>query len=158
MKSAPRLATMLSLLRLSWNGFSKLAEVKPYTELMAVLRALAKALAISGSSRYFASFPPSIVFALSNSLCFMARRASLISLNLAVYSGPKRSSAMILDGCILATSSRATLKYMPGSEYTYPPSPITSPRYVDSPFSYLYPGNIGRFFPSNTVNSSPKSV
>ena len=46
MNNAPRLATMLSLLRGSLNGFANDAKVNPYTEFIAVFNALAKSLAV----------------------------------------------------------------------------------------------------------------
>ncbi len=45
MNNAPRNATILFLFRLSLNGLSNLAEVSPYTELIAILSACARSAA-----------------------------------------------------------------------------------------------------------------
>ena len=60
MNSAPLRATMLFLFRTSLNGLSKFADVRPYTELIAILSACARSLAVDSSFRYGTSFPPNI--------------------------------------------------------------------------------------------------
>ena len=116
---APRFATILSTLRLSRNGLSNFAEVRPYTELMTVFSASDRSSVVISprSIISIASFrlPFSMERALSNSLCLMATRASLISSNRFVYTGPKSCSAIIELGCIEATSSTTTFRCMPGS-------------------------------------------
>ena len=117
---------MLSILRGSLNALVNLAAVKPYTELITIFSAKAKSLAELLSVRYLANFPPSIFLANSKSPCLIASLASKSSLNLFVYL-PNKFSATMLLGCMDAISNKNTFEYIPGSEYTYPPSPITSP-------------------------------
>jgi len=61
---APRFATILSTLRGSLNAFWKCAEVRPYTELIAVFNAPATPFAPS-SFKYGANFPSNNFFAVS---------------------------------------------------------------------------------------------
>ena len=85
------------------------------TELMAIFSAWARASAEPSSVRYLVSAPFSIFRAFSKFLCLISTRASLISWNRLVYSGPNSSSAMMLEGCMEAMSSRAMSPYIPGS-------------------------------------------
>jgi len=70
---------------------------------------LAKATWSTPSSRNDRRTPPRRVFAVSSSPRLIAIRACLISEYRLVYSSPNRLSASIELGCILETSSRATL-------------------------------------------------
>ena len=128
MNNAPRLATILSTFRGSLNGFSNLAEVNPYTELIAIFNACAKFLSSSsGASAYSANAPLNNVFNAALSLCLIAILASTKSLKIAVYLSPNMFNAIALCGCIEATSNVFTCTHIPWSAHTYPPSPTSSP-------------------------------
>ena len=117
--NAPRLATILSLFLTSLNGLSKFADVKPYTELIAVFKALANCLDVNSPlitfCTYGVNFPSNILLTASQSSCLILTRPSTISLNRSVYSGPNKHSAITLCGCIEAISNRATFLCIPGS-------------------------------------------
>ena len=128
MNNAPRFATMLSILRSSLNKFGKCAAVRPYTELITIFNALANLLRTSLEAfANLAKAPPNNVLSASTSRCLIAIRASTRSLNLAVYFLPKRLSAMMVCGCMDATSKVLTFVYIPGSAITQPPSPTSIP-------------------------------
>ena len=68
-----------------------------------------RSFAALSSVRNLANFPSMIFFASSNFLCLISKRVFRISAKRFVYLSPNRFSATILDGCILAISSNATL-------------------------------------------------
>jgi hypothetical protein len=84
--NAPRLATMLSIFLGSLNGFSKLAEVRPYAELSAVFRpfdtssSVNLGLSLSASSMNGINLPANIVLSVSKSLSLIATLPFLRSL------------------------------------------------------------------------------
>ena len=97
---APRLATILSTLRTSLNGLSNPADVKPYTEFIAVFKPFAKSPELISPSFTLCmkgvSLPSSILLTSSQASCLILTRPSTISLKALVYLIPNNTSAIRL--------------------------------------------------------------